>query len=182
MADRVQSSVDIGIGERKKSTEKSGILLGFKPRTFRMLASTLGTEPLDPRQRSRDQDTDSSTGQRTQLIPAGLLSHSWLHCLWPVIWWRSPADGVTALGGLTVTVQAHCLNVYSHYPPPQPPAQLFPPPWFQWLSGKNIWLAFGRSWVQIPDFSVNFFLSPKPISAFIPTCTYTETPHHSQVF
>ena len=38
--------------------------------------------------------------------------------------WRSPADGVVGLGGLTV--QAHCLSGYSHYPPPhaQPPAQL----------------------------------------------------------
>ena len=36
--------------------------------------------------------------------------------------WRSPADGVADLGGLTV--QAHCLSGYSHYPPPQPPAQL----------------------------------------------------------
>ena len=34
--------------------------------------------------------------------------------------WRSPADGVAGLGGLTV--QAHCLSGYSHYPPPQPPA------------------------------------------------------------
>ena len=38
--------------------------------------------------------------------------------------WRSPADGVVGLGGLTV--QAHCLSGYSHYPPPQPPAQLSP--------------------------------------------------------
>ena len=38
--------------------------------------------------------------------------------------WRSPADGVGGLGGLTV--QAHCLSGYSHYPPPQPPAQLSP--------------------------------------------------------
>ena len=37
--------------------------------------------------------------------------------------WRSPADGVAGLGGLTV--QALCLSGYSHYPPPQPPAQLF---------------------------------------------------------
>ena len=36
--------------------------------------------------------------------------------------WRSPADGVAGLGGLTV--QALCLSRYSHYPPPQPPAQL----------------------------------------------------------
>ena len=36
--------------------------------------------------------------------------------------WRSPADGVAGLGGLTV--QAHCLSGYSHYPPPQPLAQL----------------------------------------------------------
>ena len=36
--------------------------------------------------------------------------------------WRSPADGVAGLGGLTV--QAHCLSGYSHYPPPLPPAQL----------------------------------------------------------
>ena len=39
-----------------------------------------------------------------------------------VVKWRSPADGVGGLGGLKV--QAHCLSVYSHYPPPQPPAQL----------------------------------------------------------
>ena len=36
-----------------------------------------------------------------------------------VVKWRSPADGVVGLGGLTV--QALCL---SGYPPPQPPAQL----------------------------------------------------------
>ena len=36
--------------------------------------------------------------------------------------WRFPADGVAVLGGLTV--QALCLSGYSHYPPPQPPAQL----------------------------------------------------------
>ena len=42
----------------------------------------------------------------------------------PAICWRSPADGVTGLGGLTV--QAHCLSGYSHYPPPHPPAQLSP--------------------------------------------------------
>ena len=36
--------------------------------------------------------------------------------------WRSPADGVVGLGGLTV--QALCLSGYSHYPPLQPPAQL----------------------------------------------------------
>ena len=33
-------------------------------------------------------------------------------------------DGIAGLGGLTV--QAHCLSGYSHYPPPQPPAQLSP--------------------------------------------------------
>ena len=38
--------------------------------------------------------------------------------------WRSPVDGVAGLGGLTV--QTHCLSGYSHYPPPQPPAQLSP--------------------------------------------------------
>ena len=37
--------------------------------------------------------------------------------------WRS-ADGVAGLSGLTV--QAHCLSGYSHYPPLQPPAQLSP--------------------------------------------------------
>ena len=37
---------------------------------------------------------------------------------------RSPADGVVGLGGLTV--QAHCLSGYFHYPPPQPLAQLSP--------------------------------------------------------
>ena len=36
--------------------------------------------------------------------------------------WRPPADRVAGLSGLTV--QAHCLSGYSHYPPPQPPAQL----------------------------------------------------------
>ena len=39
-----------------------------------------------------------------------------------VVEWRSPADGVAGLGGLTV--QALCLSGYSHYPPPQPPAEL----------------------------------------------------------
>ena len=32
------------------------------------------------------------------------------------------ADRVAGLGGLTV--QAHCLSGHSHYPPPQPLAQL----------------------------------------------------------
>ena len=36
--------------------------------------------------------------------------------------WRSPADGVAGLGGLTV--QALCLSGYSHSLPPQPLAQL----------------------------------------------------------
>ena len=50
--------------------------------------------------------------------------------------WRSLADGVAGLGGLTV--QAHCLSGYSHYPPPQTPAQLF-------LKQRVIlWLAFGN--------------------------------------
>ena len=40
--------------------------------------------------------------------------------------WRSPADGVVGLGGLTV--QPHCLSGYSHYPPPQPHVQLSPNP------------------------------------------------------
>ena len=35
---------------------------------------------------------------------------------------RSPVDGVAGLGGLTV--QGLCLSGYSHYPPPQSPAQL----------------------------------------------------------
>ena len=39
-----------------------------------------------------------------------------------VVKWRSPADGVAGLGGLTV--QALYLSGYSHYPPPQSPAQL----------------------------------------------------------
>ena len=38
-----------------------------------------------------------------------------------VIKWRS-ADGVAGLCGLTV--KAHCLREYSHYPLSQPPAQL----------------------------------------------------------
>ena len=36
--------------------------------------------------------------------------------------WRSPVVGVAGLDGLTV--QAQCLSGHSHYPPPQPPAQL----------------------------------------------------------
>ena len=48
--------------------------------------------------------------------------------------WRSPADRVAGLGGLTV--QAHCLSGYSHYPPPQPPAQLSP------NQRVILWLAF----------------------------------------
>ena len=36
--------------------------------------------------------------------------------------WRSPTDGFAGQGGLTV--QAHCLSGYAHYPPPQPPAHL----------------------------------------------------------
>ena len=49
--------------------------------------------------------------------------------------WRSPADGVAGLGGLTV--QTHCLSRHSHCLPPQPLAQL--PPYtsssiIQWTS------------------------------------------------
>ena len=36
--------------------------------------------------------------------------------------WRCLADGVTGLGGMTV--QAHGLSGYSHYPSPEPLAQL----------------------------------------------------------
>ena len=50
--------------------------------------------------------------------------------------WRSPADGVAGLGGLTV--QAHCLSGYSHYPPPQPLAQLSP------NQRVILWLALGN--------------------------------------
>ena len=42
------------------------------------------------------------------------------------------ADRVAGLGGLTV--QAHCLSRHSHYPPPQPPAQLF------LNQGATLWL------------------------------------------
>ena len=35
---------------------------------------------------------------------------------------ESPVDRVAGLGGLTI--QAHCLSGYSHYPPPQPLMQL----------------------------------------------------------
>ena len=35
---------------------------------------------------------------------------------------NSPVDGVVDLCGLTI--QARCLSRYSHYPPPQPQAQL----------------------------------------------------------
>ena len=67
--------------------------------------------------------------------------------------WRSPADGVTGLGGLTV--QAHCLSGYSHYPPPQPPAQLSP------NQRVILWLALGNGngararsycWRDIPSY------------------------------
>ena len=50
--------------------------------------------------------------------------------------WRSPADGVAGLGGLTV--QALCLSGYSHYPPPQPLAQLS----LHW--GAILWLIFKK--------------------------------------
>ena len=40
-----------------------------------------------------------------------------------VAMWRPHVNGVVGLGGL-LTVQACCLSRYSHYPPPQPPAQL----------------------------------------------------------
>ena len=40
-----------------------------------------------------------------------------------VAMWRPHVNGVAGLGGL-LTVQACCLSRYSHYPPPQPPAQL----------------------------------------------------------
>ena len=49
-----------------------------------------------------------------------------------VVKWRSPADRVAGLGGLTV--QALCLSGYSHYPPPQPLAQL------SLLLGAILWL------------------------------------------
>ena len=67
--------------------------------------------------------------------------------------WRSPADGVAGLGGLTV--QAHCLSGYSHYPPPQPPAQLSP------NQRVILWLALGNGngararsycWRDIPSY------------------------------
>ena len=65
--------------------------------------------------------------------------------------WRSPADGVAGLGGLTV--QAHCLSGYSHYPPPQPPAQLSPNQRvILWLALENGNGARARSccWRDIP--------------------------------
>ena len=67
--------------------------------------------------------------------------------------WRSPVDGVAGLGGLTV--QAHCLSRYSHYPPPQPPAQLSP------NQRVILWLALGNGngararsycWRDIPSY------------------------------
>ena len=69
--------------------------------------------------------------------------------------WRSPADGVAGLGGLTV--QAHCLSGYSHYPPPQPPAQL------SLHQGGILWLTLGNGngagtrnyyWRDIPSSTV----------------------------
>ena len=69
--------------------------------------------------------------------------------------WRSPADGVAGLGGLTV--QAHCLSGYSHYPPPQPPAQL------SLHQGGILWLTLGNGngagtrnycWRDIPSCTV----------------------------
>ena len=65
--------------------------------------------------------------------------------------WRSPADGVAGLGGLTV--QAHCLRGYSHYPPPQPPAQVSPNERvILWLALENGNGARARSycWRDIP--------------------------------
>ena len=67
--------------------------------------------------------------------------------------WRSPADGVAGLGGLTV--QAHCLSGYSHYPPPQPPAQLSPNQMvILWLALGNGNGARARSycWRDIPSY------------------------------
>ena len=67
--------------------------------------------------------------------------------------WRSPADGVAGLGGLTV--QAHCLSGYSHYPPPQPPAQLSPNQRvILWLALENGNGARARSycWRGIPSY------------------------------
>ena len=64
--------------------------------------------------------------------------------------WRS-ADGVAGLGGLNV--QAHCLSGYSHYPPPQPPAQLSPNQRvILWLALENGNGARARSycWRDIP--------------------------------
>ena len=52
----------MGLGKKKKSTEKGGIQLGFEPGTFQMLAD--------------DQDTYNNTGQRTRPIPADFLSYS----------------------------------------------------------------------------------------------------------
>ena len=66
--------------------------------------------------------------------------------------WRSPADGVAGLGGLTV--QAHCLSGYSHYPPPQPPAQL------SLHQGGILWLTLDGAgarnyyWRDIPSCTV----------------------------
>ena len=54
--------------------------------------------------------------------------------------WRSPADMVVGLGGLTV--QAHCLSGYFHYPPPHPPLQISPNRriilWFALENGKGV--------------------------------------------
>ena len=50
--------------------------------------------------------------------------------------WRSPVDRVAGLCGLTV--QAHCLSRYTHYPPPQPLAQLSVHQWaILWLTLEN---------------------------------------------
>ena len=71
--------------------------------------------------------------------------------------WRSPADGVAGLGGLTV--QAHCLSGYSHYSPPQPPAQLSPNQTvILWLALENGNGARARSycWRDIPTCTLEY--------------------------
>ena len=114
----------------RRENEIRNTFLGFEPGTFRMLARCSCHWSTGPT--AEEQRPEYSTGQRTWPIPADLLSHSWLHCLW--------------YGGDPLWIELRT-----------------------W--GGNVLVQLIPAGSQ--HYSVNFFLSPKPISIFFLcyTCT-----------